>query len=86
MKDNLLMMVCSMFKELGIKTMGEMFAILKLVKETPISPLLLANNAKTQAAKLSQLHLRVTTQQFGKFKINWYVLTKMTTFFLTVKH
>ena len=53
-----------MLKELGIKTLGEMLAILMLVKESLASPPLLANNVKTPAAKLPQIHLEMTKQQF----------------------
>ena len=50
-KDSLPTLDHSMLKELGIKTVGEMFAILKLIKRPPLSPPSLANTSlnKSQA-------------------------------------
>ena len=64
-----------MLKELGIKNMGDMLAILKLTKEPSVSRV---SHMKPPAAKLPQLILEMTTQQFRKFRINWDVFTRMT--------
>ena len=50
-KDSLLMLDCSMLKEMGIKTVSELFAILKLVKELTTSLVSIASqfNKKTDS-------------------------------------
>ena len=63
-----------MLKELGITAMGEALFILKQAKE----PSLQTSYAKALSAKLPQLHLEMTTQQFRKFQFNWEVFTRMT--------
>ena len=66
-----------MFKGLGIKTLGEMLVILKLVKD-PIAPSpLLAYYAKIATAKIPQILLEMITQQFQKFKIDWDRFTQI---------
>ena len=75
MRDSLHMRDHAMLKELGIKMMGDMLAILKLTKEPPVS---LANHVKPPTAKLPQLNPEMTPQQFQKFRIDWDVFTKLT--------
>ena len=68
-----LMLDPSMFKELGIKTLGEIFAILKLVKEPP--------NPTSIGSQLRKKHqLQNFPQHFRKFKIDCDVFTKRLTF------
>ena len=55
--------------------MGDMLTILKLTKEPSVS---LASHIKPPTAKLSQLNLEITPQQFQKFRIDWDIFTKMT--------
>ena len=50
-----------MLKELSIKTMGDVLAILKLNKEPLVSP---AYHMKPPTAKLPQIILEMMTQQF----------------------
>ena len=49
----------AMLKELGIRAMGDMLTILKLIKKHPVS---LANHVKPPTAKLPQLNLETTSQ------------------------
>ena len=62
------------YKELGIKTMGNMLTIHKLTKEPTLST---ATHVKPPTVKLSQLNSEMTLQQFQKFRINWDMFTKM---------
>ena len=64
---SLLMLDFSMLKELVIKTLGKMLAILKPIKEPLASPLSLANYTKIMTTKLPQLHSEMTAQ-LQKFK------------------
>ena len=64
-----------MLKKLGIKTMGDMLTILKLTKEHLVSP---ATYMKPPTIKLPQLVSEMTTQQSRKFRIDWYVFTRIT--------
>ena len=57
-RDSLHMLDRTMLKELSIKTMGNMLAILKLTKEPLV---LLASHMKTPTAKLPQLSLEMMT-------------------------
>ena len=74
-RDCLHMLECMMFKELGIKTMGNVFTILKLIKEPSVPP---ASYIRPLTAKLPQLSPEMTSQQFQKFGIDWDIFTKMT--------
>ena len=67
----------TMLKELGIKTMGDVLAILKLTKEPLVS---LASHMKPSTANLPQLCSEITTQQFRKFRIDRDVFTRLTNF------
>ena len=51
------MLDCSVHKELSIRTLVEILAILNLVKEPPASPPSQANYAKMLISKLPQIHL-----------------------------
>ena len=74
-RDSLHMLDRTMLKELGIKTMGDVLAILKLTKEPLVSP---ASNMKPLTVKLPQLVSETVTQQFRKFRIDWDVFTRIT--------
>ncbi len=65
MRNSLHMQDHAMLKEQGIKTMGNVLAILKLTKEPPVSP---ASHVKSLTAKLPQLNSEMTPQQFQKFR------------------
>ena len=67
------MLDCMMLKELGIKTMGDVLAILKLTKELLVLP---ASHMKPLTAKLPQFSLEMTIQS-RKFRIDWDVFTRM---------
>ena len=54
-RDSLHMLDHTMLKELDIRTMGDMLAMLKLTKESPVSLQPLASHAKPPTAKLPQL-------------------------------
>ena len=71
-RNSLHMLDCMMLKELGIKTMGDVLAILKLTEEPSVS------HMKLPTAKLPQLISEMTTQQFRKFRIDWDIFTRMT--------
>ena len=73
--NSLHMLDCTMLKELGIKTMGNVFAILKLTKEPSVSPVI---HVKPPIAKFPHLNLEMTPQQLRKSRIDWDVFTKMT--------
>ena len=73
-RDSLHMLDRTMLKELGIKTMGDMLAIHNLTKEPSVSSV---SHMKPPTAKLPQLVLEMTTQQFWKFRIDWDVFTMM---------
>ena len=64
-----------MLKELGIKTMGDVLVILKLIKEPLVSP---ACHMKLLTAKFPRLSSEMTTPQLRKFRIDWGVFTRMT--------
>ena len=64
-----------MLKELGIKTMGNVFTILKLTKKPSV---LLASYIRPPTAKLPQFSLEMISQEFRKFRIDWDIFTKMT--------
>ena len=74
-KDSLTMIDREVLKELGVTTMGHAIAILKLVKEQPLTS---NNYTKAHAVKLPQLHSGRTSQQFRKFRIDWEVFVRMT--------
>ena len=59
--DSLHMLDRTMLKELGIKTMGDVLAILKLTKEPLVLP---ASHMKPLTIKLPQLVSEMTTQRF----------------------
>ena len=65
----------TMLKELGIKTMGDVLAILKLTKEPLVLP---ASHMKPPATKLPQLVSEMTTRQFRKFRIDWDIVIRIT--------
>ena len=69
------MLDCTMLKKLGIKTIGDVLAILKLTKEPSVLP---ATHVNSPTAKLPQLNLEMTLQQFRKFRIDWGVFIKRT--------
>ena len=73
-KENLQMMAWAMLKVLEITAMGEALSILKQAKESSTQTIY----AKAPSAKLSQLHFKMTPQQFRKFRINWEVFIRMT--------
>ena len=64
----------AMQRELGITTMGEALSILRQAKELSTQTIY----AKAPAARPSQLHLEMTSQQFRKFRIDWEVFTRIT--------
>ena len=74
-RDSLHMLDCKMVKELGIKIMGVVLAILKLTKEPSVPP---ASYIRPSTAKLPQLNSEMTSQQFKKSGIDWDIFTKMT--------
>ena len=63
-----------MLRELEVTSMGEALCILKQAKE--VAPQ--ATYAKAPTAKLPQLNLEMTPQQFRKFQIDWEVFVKIT--------
>ena len=64
----------AILKELGVISMGEVLCILKQSKEAAPQ----ATYAKAPTAKLPQLNLEMTPQQFRKFRIEWEVFVKIT--------
>ena len=74
-RESLYMLDRTMLKELDIKTMGDVLAILKLTEEPSVSSV---SHMKPLTAKLPQLILEMTTQQFWKFRIDWDIFTRMT--------
>ena len=64
----------AMLRELGVTSMGEALCILKQAKEAAPQ----ATYAKAPKAKLPQLNLEMTSQQFRKFQIDWEVFVKIT--------
>ena len=64
-----------MLKEMGIKTMGDILAILKLTKEPSVPP---ASHIRLLTKKLPQLNSEMTSQHFRKFRIDWKIFTKTT--------
>ena len=75
MPNILYMLDRTMLKELGIKTMSDVLAMLKLTKEPLVLP---ASHMEPPTTKLPQLSSEMTTQQFGKFRTDWDVFTRMT--------
>ena len=73
-RDSLHMLDRTMLKDPGIKTMGDVLAILKLIKEPLVSPV---SHMKPPTVKLPQLVSEMTTQ-FRKFRRDWDVFTRMT--------
>ena len=65
---------CMLLKELGIRTMGNVLAKLKLTKEPSVPP---ASFIRLPTTKLLQLSLEMTSQHFQKFRIDWDIFTKM---------
>ena len=65
---------CIMLKELSMKTMGDVLTILELTKAPSVS---MATHVKPPTAKLPQLYLEMTPQQFRKSRIDWDVFTEM---------
>ena len=65
------------FKELDIRTMGDILAILKLTKESPVSLSSLESHTKPPTAKLPQLNSEMTSEKFRKFRIDWDVFTEI---------
>ena len=63
-RDSLHMLDSMMLKELGIKTMGNVLAILKLTKEPSVLP---ASYIRLPTAKLPQLSSEMTSQQTHKY-------------------
>ena len=61
MRDSLHMLDRVMLKELGINMMDYVLTLLKLIKETPVSP---TSYVKPLTAKLPQLNSEFTTQEF----------------------
>ena len=74
MRNCLHMLDHTLLKELGIRTMGDMLAILKLIKKLSVS---LATHVNPPTAKVPQLNLEMTPEQFQKFSIDWDLFTKM---------
>ena len=72
--ESLQMLDCSMLKKLGATLMGEALCILKQAKEATSQ----STRIQALAAKLPNLNIEMTTQQFRKFWIDWDVFTKMT--------
>ena len=64
----------AMLRELGVTSMGEALCILKQAKEATPQ----ATYMKAPTAKLPQLNLEMTPQQFRKFQIDWEVFVKIT--------
>ena len=64
----------AMLRELGVTSMGKALCILKQAKEAAPQ----ATYAKAPTAKLPQLNLEMTPQQFRKFQIDWEVFVKIT--------
>ena len=62
-------------KELGVTTVGHALAILKLVKEQPLTS---DSYTKDPAVKFPWLHSGMPSQQFQKFRIDWEVFVQMT--------
>ena len=65
--ETLQMLDRAMLRELGVTSMGEALCILKQAKEAAPQ----ATYAKAPTAKLPQLNLEMTPQQFRKFQIDW---------------
>ena len=64
----------ALLKELEVTSMGEALCILKQAKEATPQ----ATYAKAPTAKLPQVNLEMTPQQFRKFRIDWEVFVKIT--------
>ena len=64
----------AMLWKLGVTSMGEALCILKQAKEAAPQ----TTYVKAPTAKLPQLNLEMTPQQFRKFQIDWEVFVKIT--------
>ena len=74
-RDSLHMVDHMMLKGVGIKTMGNVLAILKLTKELSVP---LASYIRPPTAKLPKLSSEMISPKFWKFRIDWDIFTKMT--------
>ena len=72
--ESLQMLDHSMLKELGVTLMGKALCILKQAKDATAQ----STRIQALAAKLPNLNIEMTPQQFRKFRIDWDVFTKMT--------
>ena len=76
--DSLSMLDRMILTELGVNTLGDALTIMRLGKEAPRASLLNSSFVKAPVARLPQLHIEMTHQQFRKFEIDWVVFLKMT--------
>ena len=72
--ESLQMLDRSMLKELSVTLMGEALCILKQAKKATAQ----STRIQALATKHFNLHIKMTPQQFRKFRIDWNVFTKIT--------
>ena len=76
--DSLSMLDRTLLTELGVNTLGDTLTIMRLGKEAPRASLPNSTFVKAPVARLRQLHIEMTHQQFRKFEIDLDVFLKMT--------